>query len=227
MKNQKTKEAEEQFSCDLRNQYDQSMKILLDHFGHYIIYVITITNRNPSRFVSVKSLLNDISSIYDDIQRRVFATTTNRGRIPECYRPILTFCLDVPGSKGSGYWGRQRLLDSKIGGIENLHAHGFLLLNPYTKNKFEPDENMRFENYDIHFKPLNQDQLNEGITYASKAIESSHLIEIDLSQYYLFFSKTREAVTPEELSNFDIIPSAANTNMNAISRQYSNRTQRQ
>jgi len=218
MKNQKTEEAEIQFSRDLRNQYDQSIKILLDHFCHYKIYVITITNRNPTRFASVESILDDISSIYDYIQRRVFATTTNRGRIPECYRPILPFCLDFPGSKGSGHCGRQRLLDSNYGRIENLHAHGFLLLNPDTKNKFQPDENMRFGNYDIQFKPLDLGRVDDGIKYASKTIESSHLIDIDFSQYYLYFSKRRDAVTPKQLASFRITPSTATTNRSPVDR---------
>lgn len=134
----------------------------------------------------------------------MFATITNRGRISESYRPILPFCLDFPGSKGSGYYGHQRLLDSKNGRIENLRAHGFLLLNPDTKNKLEPDENMRFGNYDIHFKSLARNQLNEGVRYVSKTIESSRLLNLDLSQSYLFFSRTREAVTPGQLASLQI-----------------------
>jgi len=201
----------EWFSKELRNQYDEATNALLTKFSHYDVYAVTITNINPERFTSINDFLDDVSNIYDQIQSHIFPNgSRHRGSDP--YRPILNFYPDIPGSKGSGHVGRQNLHRSSIGPIQNLHAHGFLLLNPDSKHRFRPNTEMRFEYCQVHFTKLDQSRIKNGIEYASKTVESSRLINIELSQAYLFFSKQRDAVTPEQLANFEIRPPAANTN---------------
>jgi len=205
------------FAEALRNQYDEATNSLLAKFSNYEIYVVTITNINPEKFTSTNDFLDDISNIYDQIQRHIFPNGS-RLRASDPYRPILCFDLDLPGSKGSGYAGRQNLLQWPLGPIQNLHAHGFLLLNPDSKHQFRPETEMRFGYCQVQFKPLDQSLIKNGIEYANKAIESLRFINMDLSQAYLYFSKSRDVVTPEQLANFRITPSAANTNTQEINR---------
>jgi hypothetical protein len=205
------------FYKELRHQYDEATNSLLTKFANYKIYCLTITNINPERFTSINDFLDDVSNIYDQIQSHIFPKgSRHRGSNP--YRPILSFYLDIPGSKGSGYVGRQNLYRSSIGPIQNLHAHGFLLLNPDSKHRFIPKHEMRFGYCQVQFRPLDQSLIKDGIEYASKTVESSRLINIELSQAYLFFSKQRVAVTPEQLANFQIRPPAANTNIEECRR---------
>lgn len=70
---------------------------------------------------------------------------------------------------------------------------------------------MRFGYCQVRFEAFEQALIKKGIEYASKAIEPSHMINMDLSQAYLYFSKSRDVVTPEQLANFRVAPSAANT----------------
>lgn len=70
---------------------------------------------------------------------------------------------------------------------------------------------MRFGYCQVRFEASEQSLIKKGIEYASKAIESSHMINMDLSLAYLYFSKSRDVVTPEQLASVRITPSAANT----------------
>lgn len=71
---------------------------------------------------------------------------------------------------------------------------------------------MRFGPYIIHFQPFDKKKFSTSSGYISKMIAAAKLTNIDLCQGYLYHSKVRKSITPEELGNFSVTPQAANTN---------------
>jgi len=128
------------------------------------------------------------------------STNSNRDRFPRHLKPILLLGLDTEGSKGSGASQRNLLREAEGRPIRNLHAHGFLLLNPNTRIQPDVPTCRTFGTYEMQSQLYDEEHADRGVAYAAKSIGSSQLILIDLSQMYLFFDKTRDHVTPEEIS---------------------------
>lgn len=184
--------------------------------GNYHIYQITITPEDPSRKQNPKHLLEDISDILRDIQDIIFPQR-RKSSIPEYLRPILFFFLDIPGSQGTGTKAYKSMVTAQNGSIENLHAHGYLLLNAKTWQQFEPtgekenEKERKFGNYKVLFQKFDKKEFEKGPGYASKMIVVSKLHDEYFMDGYLYYSKNRKRTTLDELAKFTVTPSAANT----------------
>ena len=184
--------------------------------GNYHIYQITITPEDPSRKQNPKYLLEDISDFLRDIQNIIFPQR-RKSSIPEYLRPILFFFLDMPGSQGEGTKAYKTMVTAENGSIENLHAHGYLLLNANTWRQFEPtgekenEKEIRFGKYKVLFQKFDKVEFEKGPGYASKMIAASKLQNEYFMDGYLYYSKSRKGTTLDELAKFSVTPSAANT----------------
>lgn len=204
-------EAENDFSKKLHHEYTTATSSFLDNFSQHHKYMITITHTQPSRCIRPSELLVDISDFYQSIQDIIF-TQRHKGQIPERLRPALVFFLDIDGSRGNGRAAFFELEEAKNRAIRGLHAHGILLLNPDTYKQFVPELNIRCGAYIVHFQPFDAQKFSANPGYISKMIAAAKLTNIDFCQGYLYHSKTRESITPEELEEFSVTPQAANTN---------------
>lgn len=184
--------------------------------GNYHIYQITITPKDPSQKQNPKYLLEDISDFFRDIQNKIFPQR-RKSSIPEHLRPILFFFLDIPGSQETGTKAYKSMVTAKNGSIENLHAHGYLLLNANTWQQFEPtgekenEKEIRLGKYNVLFQKFDKVEFENGPGYASKMIAVSKLHNEYFMDGYLYYSKNRKRTTPDELESFTVTPSAANT----------------
>lgn len=202
---------ESEFSEELHKKYIAATSSFLDRFGRYHKYMITVTHIQPSRHILPNDLFREMKDFYQLLQDRIF-TQRHKGQIPEYFRPILLFYLDINGSKGNGSAALFELKEADGKAIRGLHAHGILLLNPDTYKQFEPELNMRFGSHTVHFQPFDEKKFSTSPGYISKMIAVAQLTDIDFCQGYLYHSKIRESITPEELENFSVTPQAANTN---------------
>lgn len=205
------REAKSSFANDLHQQYIDATSTFLDRFKKYRKYQITITNTNRNQRIRPTYFFKDVSDVYREIQDRVFSKR-HKGQIPEHFRPLLLFFLDLEGSKGNGRAARFELKEANGKAILNLHAHGILLLNPNTHEQFKPDLNIRIGNYFVHFQPFDEEKFSTSQGYISKMVAGAKLRHIEFCQGYLYHSKRRECITPKELEGFVVAPPAANTN---------------
>ena len=202
---------ESEFSEELHKEYSAATLALVERFNRYHKYMITVTHIQPGRSISPNELFVEMSDIYQLIQDNIFPQR-HKGQIPEHLRPLLLFFLDINGSKGSGSTALSELKEADGKAIKDLHAHGILFLNPDTYKQFEPELNMRFGPYIIHFQPFEEQKFSTSPGYISKMIAAAKLTYIDFCQGYLYHSKIRKSITPKELGNFSVTPQAANTN---------------
>jgi len=194
------------YSRHLKLQYEKPISSLLKECSLYRRFFVTITPTNPNRSFTPNDFISGLSEIYDDLMG-VISTSKNRDRFPSALKPILLLALDTEGSRGNGRYQKYLLSGAASGPIPNLHAHGFLLLNPDTyvqliirqrslftrKSSTSPD-------YEIQYLPFDEDRSDRAVSYVTKSIETSELINIELSQMFLLHSKHRDFVTPEEIT---------------------------
>lgn len=211
IKNTKIREAESVFAKQLHQRYIDATSTFLDRFKKYRKYQITITHIEFNRRIRTTDFFREVSNVYRVIQDSIF-TQRHKGQIPDHFRPLLLFFLDINGSKGNGSAARFELNEANGKAIANLHAHGVLLFNPDTYEKFRPNLNIRIGDYLVHCQPFDEAKFSTSQGYISKLIAGAKLDNIEASQGYLYHSKRREGVTPEELADFVVVPPAANTN---------------
>ena len=186
------------FVNSLKHRYDRTIKDLINAYPYHLLYMVTISPKNPYTYYSLGFLNDQIGTILNSMQKHLFRTN-NLTRPPLYLRPILILFQDIPGTKGDGKDARKILLQTENERYQNRHFHGILLIPKEKLNNWIASRYRSYLDLDFQILPFDPALGDPENPYGSKAVKVTNWIDESFGLAHVWHSSTRCMMTPEQL----------------------------